>query len=102
MPRTARLLVLILLLCAPWASAPGRSEPVVGERIGPDAARFHASATAQERARPSLCLVEQTANPAPLPEVWTLRPEFALIQGRPSVTVKMPEGTDLYGTGEVP
>ncbi len=102
MPRTIRLLALILLLCAPWTPAIARSDPVVEEMIAPDAARFFASATAKQRARPSLCLVEQPVAPEPLPDGWSLRPEFARIQGRPSVTLKVPEGTDLYGTGEVP
>ncbi|MBU2500238.1 alpha-glucosidase [bacterium] len=102
MSRTVRLLVLILLLCAPWTPALAQSEAVVEEMIGPDAVRFFASATAKERARPSLCLVEQPEALGSPPPSWTLRPEFARIQGRPSVTLMVPEGTDLYGTGEVP
>jgi len=37
----------------------------------------------------------------PLPENWQIHPQFARHNGHTVVTVEVPTGTDLYGTGEV-
>ena len=74
----------------------------VGETVGEGVARFHASHEAREGGLPSLSLVTPLAALGPVPGGWTVIPEFTRIQGRTSVFLTIDEGTDLYGTGEVP
>ncbi len=74
----------------------------VGESVGEGVVRYHASAAARDNALPSLCLVEPLVSSGPVPEGWAEVPEFTRIQGRTSVFLTIDEGTDLYGTGEVP
>jgi len=74
----------------------------VGESVGDGMVRYHVTAAARDGALPSLCLVAPLDSLGPVPEGWAVVPEFTRIQGRTSVFMTIDEGTDLYGTGEVP
>ena len=90
------ILLSLALLVAVAAADP------LAEAVGDDVVRFHASAAARDAALPSLCLVEPLAATGPIPAGWRVTPEFSRVQGRPAVHIPLEEGTDLYGTGEVP
>jgi len=74
----------------------------VGDGLDEVVVRYHSSAAARDGALPSLCLVAPLVSSGPVPEGWAEVPEFTRIQGRTSVFLAIDEGTDLYGTGEVP
>ena len=98
----------MILLAAAWlavAACPGTpalAAGAPGELIAPGVARFHASAEARQAALPSLCLQRPLTGTGPVPPGWSVVPEFSRVQGRPAVAIAIDEGTDLYGTGEVP
>jgi alpha-glucosidase len=54
-----------------------------------------------ERMPVSLCLLQRPVPKRPLRSGWPLRPAFAYSERRTRATVAIPEGTSLYGTGEV-
>jgi len=89
-------LIGLLLLGAVATAQP------LAESLGDNLVRFHASPAAREAALPSLCLVEPLAATGPAPTDWRVTPEFTRLKGRPAVHIPIAEGTDLYGTGEVP
>ncbi|MEN8006952.1 MAG: TIM-barrel domain-containing protein [Candidatus Krumholzibacteriota bacterium] len=95
-------LVLTFVVGVLPASALGQVGESVGESVGEGVVRYHASAEARDGALPSLCLVAPLVSLGPVPAGWTLVPEFTRIQGRTSVYLAIGDGTDLYGTGEVP
>ncbi|MBU0742658.1 DUF5110 domain-containing protein [bacterium] len=74
----------------------------LAESVGDGVVRFHASAAARDAALPSLCLVEPLTGTGPAPAGWSVIPEFSRVMGRPAIHVQVTQGTDLYGTGEVP
>jgi len=74
----------------------------VAESVGDGMVRFHASAEARDDALPSLSLMEPLEAQGPAPDGWMVVPQFTRVQGRTSALVLIDEGTDLYGTGEVP
>lgn len=94
------LVCALLLLSAGAAFAQGDTR--VAEDLGPGLARFYPSLQARERAKPSLCLAAPLTGLGPLAADWEVRPEFRRVQGRASALIRVPAGTDLYGTGEVP
>lgn len=49
----------------------------------------------------SLALARPPVAQGALPANWTIRPLFSQGNGKTRVTVMVPEGSDLYGTGEV-
>lgn len=103
MNRPFRLLIpLVLVFWVAAACALAQAASAVGERITPHSVRFYSSPQARAHARPSLCLTEPLPATGPVPDDWTVVPEFGQAQGRPTATVSIAEGTDLYGTGEVP
>ncbi len=92
----------ILVLAVVVGAWPALVLGQVGESVGEGMVRYHASASARDGALPSLCLVAPLDSLGPVPEEWAVVPEFTRIQGRTSVFLTIDEGTDLYGTGEVP
>ena len=96
MRRPILLCLLLAVLCASAIAAP------VAESVAPGVFRFHASAAARDAALPSLCLAEPLNAPSPNPWSEFVAPTFSRIMGRPSAYIPVREGTDLYGTGEVP
>ena len=92
----------ILVLAVLAGALPGLVTGQVGESVGESVVRYHASAAARDGALPSLCLVTPLVPVGPVPGDWAVVPEFTRIQGRTSVFLTIDEGTDLYGTGEVP
>ena len=100
---TRRFLSLLALglLCG-LAATPSPATETAVEELAPGMHRIFPSTDA--RPRPSLCLQPEYGDTRPLtgfPRDLP-RPAFATIQGRHSVTIDIAEGTDLYGTGEVP
>lgn len=96
--RPAKRLLHWLVWCALGAAA-ALGTPVVetpAERV----AVFHASAGARDEAMPSAALVVPRRGPEGDGGV-ALRPEFSTDGARQVVTVSVPAGTALYGTGEV-
>lgn len=49
----------------------------------------------------SLALAQPPVSQGALPSNWAIRPLFSRSNGKTRVTVAVPEGSDLYGTGEV-
>jgi alpha-glucosidase len=49
----------------------------------------------------SLALLRPPVSLGPMPAQWSVRPSFSNSNGHTVVTVDVPAGTDLYGTGEV-
>ena len=99
---TAFLLVLLTGLCAGLCAAPVLATEMAVQQLLPGAYWVFPSTDA--RPLPSLSLLPEHAPAGPL---TTLpgdlpRPDFATVQGRPTVTLPVADGTDLYGTGEVP
>ena len=95
----SRLVLVCLALSALATTAIARP---IAESCGNGIVRFHASAAARDAMPPSLCLIEPLIATGPAPADWRIHPEFTRVKGRPSVHIPIPEGTDLYGTGEVP
>jgi len=100
--RPGFLMTLALLLALAVSIWPFSGAAVVGEMVEEGVVRYHASIEARDGALPSLCLVAPLDSLGPVPEGWGLVPVFNRIQGRTSVNLAIDEGTDLYGTGEVP
>ncbi len=106
--RTARdfrcgLICLLLLFSVPVSVGASPSPPPVGEMIAPGVVRFFATAAERAHARPSLCLMSPHPAPiGPIPDSWPITPNFGRVQGRPTASVAIAPGCDLYGTGEVP
>ncbi len=85
--------------CSGAAAAP----PAIAQEIGEGIARFGGEgvpvdATAGPR---SFAVVAPLEVRGPAPAGWALTPEFGLEDGRQVVTIDVPDGTSLYGTGEV-
>jgi alpha-glucosidase len=68
----------------------------IGDRIAWFVPRNHDPQTA-----PSLALVNEPRETGALKSGWILKPEFFIDQGKSIATLKVPEGSSLYGTGEV-
>jgi hypothetical protein len=83
--------------CALWTGL--WAAPVV-ETPASRVAVFYASPEARAAALPSVALLGSRRGPEGDGGV-TLRPEFATADGRQVVTLQVPAGTSLYGTGEV-
>jgi len=93
--RGTRRGVLSVILCSAAAAA---SASPVGEQIAPGVVRIHADAGAQSLAVPSLALVDEPFTP-PATGAFPVSPVFSTLAGNPAVTIDLPEGVDLYGTG---
>ncbi|MDP0499812.1 MAG: glycoside hydrolase family 31 protein [Verrucomicrobiota bacterium JB022] len=70
---------------------------LVGDRI----ALFLPADLPIEQMPPSLALLERPEPKGALPEGWQVQPQFFLGDERTRVTIEVPPGTSLYGTGEV-
>ncbi|MBP7372096.1 MAG: DUF5110 domain-containing protein [Opitutaceae bacterium] len=92
-----KLFRLWLAGCALWAGL--WAAPVV-ETPASRVAVFYASPEARAAALPSVALLGSRRGPEGDGGV-ALRPEFATADGRQVVTLQVPAGTSLYGTGEV-
>ena len=92
-----KLFRLWLAGCALWAGL--WAAPVV-ETPASRVAVFYASPEARAAALPSVALLGSRRGPEGDGGV-ALRPEFATVDGRQVVTLQVPAGTSLYGTGEV-
>ncbi len=71
------------------------------QRIGAGIALFLPVDLSVDRMPTSLCLLNRPQPQGPLPTSWTLAPEFAYSETRTRATLAVPNGTSLYGTGEV-
>jgi alpha-glucosidase len=92
-----KLFRLWLAGCALWTGL--WAAPVV-ETPASRVAVFYASPEARAAALPSVALLGSRRGPEGDGGV-ALRPEFASADGRQVVTLQVPAGTSLYGTGEV-
>ncbi|MEL7473631.1 MAG: TIM-barrel domain-containing protein, partial [Planctomycetota bacterium] len=72
---------------------------VVEERLADDVVRFHADATAQSNAVPSLALQQPLPSLGGAPAGFGVMPTFSTVTGNPAVEVDFADGTDFYGTG---
>jgi len=54
-----------------------------------------------DRVPPSLCLLETPKSAGALPASWTVVPAFSFGDRQTRATIAIPDGTSLYGTGEV-
>jgi len=101
-PGIRTTIILLAALVSVVLPAFAQSPEMVAESVGDGIVRFHASTEARDGALPSLCLVEPLERTGEAPGDWAVVPTFTRVQGRTSVLVAIDEGTDLYGTGEVP
>ena len=93
---------LIVLSWLPPAAVAAGNAPADGWRIGERAALFLPPGTDPGQVPPSLALVAPPHPDGPLPAGWTLRPEFSrTAEGKTRAVLAVPEGTSLYGEGEV-
>jgi alpha-glucosidase len=73
------------------------------EMIGEGIARFYFAGSGPGTVLPSFALQKPMAKTGDVPGAWSVRPVFAkLADGRFEARVAIPDGTSLYGTGEVP
>lgn len=94
-----RLVSLLALLGAPAAFS--QESTLVAERIGVGLSRYYASPEARSRALPSFALVARRQAMVGETAPAELQPVYSQRDGRTVVTVSIPEGTSLYGTGMV-
>jgi alpha-glucosidase len=96
------LVFCLSLALAPGAPGAGRQTVAIeratqiGEGIG-----LFAPTGYKAVKTPSLAFAAPPKEIASLDRDWKLVPEFFLEQGKPGVTLAVPAGTSLYGTGEV-
>ena len=95
-----RVGLAVLALRAMVGLAVAKEAAPLGGVIGDGITRWDASLEARMNAAPSLSMIEARA-PGPEPEAPAVTPRFYRVSGRPAVFLDVPEGTDLYGTGEV-
>lgn len=50
---------------------------------------------------PSFAIEKEPHEQGPVPSTWTLMPEFSLTDGKANASLAVPEGTSIYGGGEV-
>ncbi len=91
--------LLLILVAAPPAARP--ADGPVAASLGPGIVRFDADAAARDAAAPSLSMILPAPLPGAAPAGTAVRPEFYRVAGRAAARIAIPEGTDLYGTGEV-
>lgn len=92
----------ILLFCTGSGALAVEPAAPAAESLAPGIVRFHASPQARDEAAPYPGLAAEPVPLGPAPAGFPVSPEFATVQGRHAVRIGFPEGTDLYGTGEVP
>jgi alpha-glucosidase len=95
-----RMGLAVLALRAMVGLALAKEAAPLGGVIGDGITRWDASLEARMNAAPSLSMTEARA-PGAEPEAPAVKPRFYRVSGRPAVFLDVPEGTDLYGTGEV-
>ncbi len=72
-----------------------------GELIGDDMAVFYPAGFNPAETLPSLALFEEPVPIGPVPDDWSLIPEFYTEGGKNCVRFFLEDDVDLYGTGEV-
>jgi alpha-glucosidase len=86
--------VWLLSACAAWGQ-------MIAERIAPDVVRFYASSAARTAAEPSVAMEGSWPSLGSLPAGWPVLPVFTTVSGNVRVTVPVPAGSHVYGTGLV-
>ena len=85
----------------PAQVSPAPELPFAG-RIGEGTALFLPPGMTPGQMPPSLALSAPPQPHSPLPDTWTLRPAFTrTAEGKTRILLPVPEGTSLYGEGEV-
>jgi alpha-glucosidase len=81
----------------------GGAPPAIAQDIGEGMVRFGAEGTPVDpgAGARSFALVAPPEVRGPAPAGWALTPDFSIVDGEQVVTLDVPEGTSLYGTGEV-
>lgn len=69
--------------------------------LGEGIALFLPADLPPSRLPPSLCLLQPPTLVDALPSTWKVAPEFSFSETRTRAVVPIPDGTSLYGTGEV-
>jgi alpha-glucosidase len=69
--------------------------------IGPETVVFYPSDFNAKAHLPSFALIQEPKATKPAPENWTLTPNFYNKDGKSVVSIAVPKGASLYGTGEV-
>lgn len=85
------------LLCAAIAAAQPYAQP-----LGSGAVRFFESEAAFKAAPPSFALERIPIRQFPMPEGWSITPEYSTVDGKHTVRVPIPDGASLYGLGAEP
>jgi alpha-glucosidase len=104
--RSISLIKQSLLCLALFSALPLSAETFLarngnGGAMGEGVALFLPNDLSQERIPHSFALLQQPKSTKPLPEGWSVAPTFAFSETRTRATIAIPEGTSLYGTGEV-
>lgn len=71
------------------------------QEIGQDIMIFYPENFLPDRMLPSMMLLQEPKELGEIPSHWKVVPEFSEKDGKNIATIRIEEGTDLYGTGEV-
>lgn len=88
--------LLLIFLVTDIITAQEKSE-LIGDRI----VAFYPADYISWETQPSLALIGAPDSLGPIPENWTIIPQFAEITGKNGAVIDIEDDTDLYGTGEV-
>ncbi|MDD2763524.1 MAG: glycoside hydrolase family 31 protein [Opitutaceae bacterium] len=101
-------LFCVALLFALLARLPGAAEETFAPRatglagmLGDRIALFLPTDLPLDRLPPSLCLLDRPKPGEAPPAAWRVTPAFSFSDARTRATIPVPDGTSLYGTGEV-
>src|SRR5437016_5586071 len=102
MKRIALAFLLPLILLGPCLEAKEQAvAKVFSGTIADGIALFLPAEISPGKIPPSLCLLHSPQVQASLPRDWKLQPRFSRDENKTRVTLAVPEGASLYGTGEV-
>ncbi|MFP4469320.1 MAG: TIM-barrel domain-containing protein [Bacteroidales bacterium] len=95
MPKYSLLLAVLIFSFSFLKSQP------YGELVGDRVVAFYPENFNASQTLPSFALIEEPDSIGPVPDDWQIAPEFYSEPGLSNARIHFPDGTDLYGTGEV-
>ncbi|UII20114.1 TIM-barrel domain-containing protein [Fulvivirga ligni] len=100
--RNSYKLFFILCLFVLWSCDQKKEETVLkAGLVSDDVAVFYPDEFDSVNTFPSLAIIKELSYEKELPKEWSIKPEFTKGDSVSIVKIAYPEGTDLYGNGEV-
>lgn len=99
--RINSLLTGVLMTTFGFASLASAAGPMLAETIADRVTRFYKDADAQRLALPSFALEKPKKGRETDVEAVAIKPVYSEVELRTRAVISIPEGTSLYGTGEV-